>query len=74
MKFALNRALAASVSAASLAAPAFAQGQSDATQPSAKDGTQFARDIWGHPPVVHVRLRRGAVARDDQPRQCVVPC
>jgi hypothetical protein len=43
MKFALNRALAASVSAASLAAPAFAQGQSDATQPSAKDGTQLDR-------------------------------
>ena len=39
MKFALKRALAASVSAASLAAPAFAQSQSDATQPPAKDGT-----------------------------------
>ena len=56
MKFERKRALAASVSAAWLATPA------------------FAREIWGHPPVVHVRLRRGAVARDDQPRQCVVPC
>ena len=43
MKFALNRALAASVSAASLATPAFAQRQSDATQPSAKDGTKLDR-------------------------------
>ncbi|WP_395635607.1 hypothetical protein [Sphingorhabdus sp.] len=43
MKFALKRALAASVSAVSLATPAFAQGQSDATQPSAKDGTKLDR-------------------------------
>lgn len=39
MKFALKRALAASVSAVSLATPAFTQSQSDATQPPAKDGT-----------------------------------
>jgi putative endopeptidase len=41
MKFALKLALAASVSLASLAAPVFAQSQSDATQESAKDGPQL---------------------------------
>ena len=41
MKFALKLALAASVSVASLAAPAFAQSQSDATQESAKEGPQL---------------------------------
>jgi len=41
MKFALKLALAASVSLASLAAPAFAQSQSDATQAPAKEGPQL---------------------------------
>ncbi|MEY4620334.1 MAG: hypothetical protein RIS65_1506 [Pseudomonadota bacterium] len=41
MKFALKLALAASVSLASIAAPAFAQSQSDATQAPAKDGPQL---------------------------------
>ncbi|WP_397577023.1 hypothetical protein [Sphingorhabdus sp.] len=40
MKFALERALAGSASLASLAAPAFAQSQSDATQAPAKEGAQ----------------------------------
>ncbi|MBB3943034.1 hypothetical protein GGR91_001256 [Sphingorhabdus rigui] len=43
MKFALKLALAASVSLASIAAPAFAQSQSDATQEPAKDGPQLGR-------------------------------
>ena len=41
MKFALKLALAASVSLAPLAAPAFAQSQSDATQAPAKEGPQL---------------------------------
>ena len=41
MKFALKLALAASVSVASLATPAFAQSQSDATQKPAKEGPQL---------------------------------
>jgi putative endopeptidase len=41
MKFALKLALAASVSLASLAAPAFAQSQSDATQAPAKEAAQL---------------------------------
>ena len=41
MKFALKLALAAAVSVASLATPAFAQSQSDATQKPAKEGPQL---------------------------------
>lgn len=41
MKFALKLALAASVSLASLAAPAFAQSQPDASQAPAKEGAQL---------------------------------